>query len=1031
VALSAPAKVASFVASYVPRESKHKSTDDSDKLPFLNHSSDESVASGKESARSRRQAPATTHAHFAPSIDPLSPIFPSSPVRGSANAHTTGQPPEFSLGIPEPFRFDSDFAPNRSLTVPYEIREQPTPNEMIAEFGMVSEQHAQFLTEQQEAEAERSMEHRYYGENSYGSDPWFPVATTHAATSAAAAADYDDAYGNSAAVEVGDMSTSYQHIELSAPDENGGAATYTTPLASNPSLLPVANATRDASRIDEHITFLPGPDPSPRFVHAYETYKCIIRLVRKTRATPDTTHIREWLATHMYGILENDWEYALEKQIRMYFHLLMYAGQCAAKNKLTYTYNTLPMTVERMTRPHEVEVESTKTWVTSLLYGRTHLVDGLVGVFQRPSEYIQCNQNQEKTTLCNYPAFVFSRKEVQDMPFENNTQVDACKEIQVELKTHYENELVFIGIPFAPGVMFNHYRAPHGYDTPSPNFPPPAALVENAGIVYDPSMTSACKLPSQADINQATKASASLKHNKAQPVDLWVGFYDSAVFMERKIPPPPPPPPSKKKSRGATASIPPGPAIERVVAYGNTEHDFWHGTELLMQACHVCFHEEQAVENQLLKCTHPRCTRYYHQQCISYKNKNRGLVFASMRDRMRWTCPLHLSNVRSDANYWANIVDPIPLSARPNIDPMHPREQNVCNVGWIDAKLHMTLSQTETLARFMNVTSLAHAAEAANQYLFWALSSGSAAGHLGGGGASPAAQLRNSPRTQLGLCLRAKKRIASGTCIDLGTSTEERDATYAAKRVNIGEACSPQQFGMHVFRYLHVSAASLGETDHNAECIAWQPALTCDNGKGIYDTNPSSRLSLSKGGPMYQFFVPCVIRTTKPIAVGESLRIGWNLGTFHTHADSAAASSSSAAAVAAAAAAAATTSSAPSVRMLLVPYYMQTGKIRYNASLETALVRFFASVCHAETTRSLPHRYFCNVIDMADALRSWTFLFDAVFSPNLFAASLAEITERLIQFCETGPLSLSALRTPTGLEDDDQFAQPFHPHRRL
>jgi hypothetical protein len=696
----------------------------------------------------------------------------------------------------------------------------------------------------------------------------------------------------------------------------------------------------------------------------------------------------------------------------MYFHLLMYAGQCAAKKKLTYTYKMLPMTVERMTQPNKVEVESTKTWVASLLYGRTHLVDGLVGVFQRPSEYIQCNQNQEKTTLCNYPAFVFARQEVQDMPFENNTQVDACKEIQAELKTHYENELVFIGIPFAPGVMFNHYRAPHGYDTPAPNSPP-VALVENAGIVYDPSMPSACKLPSQADITQATKASASLKHNKAQPVDLRLGFYDSAVFMERKVPPPPPPQSKKKKSRGETASIPPGPAVERVVAYGNTEHDFWHGTELMMQACHVCFHEEQAVENQLLKCTHPRCTRYYHQQCISYKNKIHGLLFASMRDRMRWTCPLHLSNVRSDANYWANIVDPIPLLARPDIAPMHPREQNVCNARWIDAKLHMTLSQTETLARFMNVSSLVHAAEAANQYLFWALSSGSASG----------APRRGSPRTQLGLCLRTKQQIASGTSIDLGTSTEKRDATRAAKRVNIGEACSPQQFGMHVFQYLHLSA-SLDETDHNAECIAWQPALTCDNGKGIYDTNPSSRLSLSKGGPMYQFFVPCVIRTTKPIAVGESLRIGWNRGTFHGHADSAAASSSSAAAAAA-------TSSAAPARTLLVPYYMQTGKIQYNAALETALVRFFASVCHVETKRSLPHRYFCNVIDMADALRSWTFLFDAVFSPDLFVTSLAEITKRLIQFCETEPLSLSALHTPTGLEEDDQCAQPFHPHRRL
>jgi len=636
---------------------------------------------------------------------------------------------------------------------------------------------------------------------------------------------------------------------------------------------------------------------------------------------------------HEWWCLENKWEFMLERQLRM-FHLLCQF----VKSLSTLKYDDVE--VKRFTGPYE-DIDT-----KSLTLRRTALeIDGLGGVFRTK----RCRADE---IITNYPAIVMSLDELKLIPFENNTQVDIkadeLKWLAAKAKMKEGIHLTRIGVPFGLGCMLNDYRYPIGYEKPTHQ------LNVNAQIVDNP--TASPKQETDEGILQVSNSSIQIQAIADIKVD-----------------------------------------EECLVQYGKTRADFFAGGSEFIQSCHVCFHKEQSITNQLIKCMSPRCTRFYHQYCIPYLDPNRMLMFSGIEKRCVWKCPLH------DAD-WAKHVTHIPLQ---KLGSFHLLRDNAFTQSVVTNRMSTEDSDALLRKRNQSLPSRSQLQKASNM-LFWGLSSGYSVFER----SKPKQPkftdhyfdrnlIRPNDQSAMGLCLRAKRQILAETYIqidyDFTTEVSENAPrpTSLLRHCNLGEVSSSDHFGLHIFQWLHMGACQTNDDNlSNAFIFSWQRTATCDGKAYFY---PSDRMwgmrektaTDIKDDDRVDIHLPMVLLTTKTIEVGESIRLHVrnHMPVSHAAASSSVGDSTGAGSAAASGGSAAAPRHAASSSTdmgLCVPYHMQSGRVKYDQELEQHLRAMYAK--HVAAPTPTIAALTTELVNAFDALHAWPFIFGVIapwYTPSL------------------------------------------------
>jgi hypothetical protein len=338
-------------------------------------------------------------------------------------------------------------------------------------------------------------------------------------------------------------------------------------------------------------------------------------------------------------------------------------------------------------------------------------------------------------------------------------------------------------------------------------------------------------------------------------------------------------------------------------ATANWMKQTWGEDDTLREPCHICFRFEQSVENQLVHCKSPRCTRTYHQHCLQ--------PAIAIRHRQPWICPIHATGHA-----------PMPTMVFPSLGRFHPtmvRDEFDGNTTQLaDPATNATFvvssrNQTSRTKYRKWLASMTDDIVDATSVLFWGVSCGSVRPFnekignlfhpandrhhaLSHGDVRPAL-FHASIRSRMGLGLRARTDIAPNTFLVLD------DPETSGVGTSMWSALLSSEFDPSCLAWIHFGVVAPLDSKINAQLVLAQDfaddafhAIVADNRKKMSDF----------------VVLPLVLKTTRPIAAMEQL--------FFSNVIMGA-------------------SDCGPTREALVPYFMRPGMIQYNLDRDRRIVQ--------------------------------------------------------------------------------------------
>jgi hypothetical protein len=367
----------------------------------------------------------------------------------------------------------------------------------------------------------------------------------------------------------------------------------------------------------------------------------------------------------------------------------------------------------------------------------------------------------------------------------------------------------------------------------------------------------------------------------------------------------------------------PQDANSKKKATANWMKQTWGEDDTLREPCHICFRFEQSVENQLVHCKSPRCTRTYHQHCLQ--------PTIAIRHRQPWICPIHAAAGHA----------PMPTMVFPSLGRFHPtmvRDEfdgittqladPATNASFVVSSRNQT-SRTKYrkwLASMQSSEEMTGGIVDATSVLFWGVSCGSVrpfnekignlfyqandSHHALSHGDVRPALFHASIRSRMGLGLRARTDIAPNTFLVLD------DPETSGVGTSMWSALLSSEFDPSCLAWIHFGVVAPLDSKINAQLALAQDfaddafhAIVAENRKKMSD----------------YVVLPLVLKTTRPIAAMEQLFFSNVIMGV---------------------------SDSGPTREALVPYFMRPGMIQYNLDRDRHIVRRLHAVTNSSTASS-------------------------------------------------------------------------------
>jgi len=439
--------------------------------------------------------------------------------------------------------------------------------------------------------------------------------------------------------------------------------------------------------------------------------------------------------------------------------------------------------------------------------------------------------------VATYDGFFMTDDELDDMPFRVNTTYELSHNVITSLGL--AGSLNLVGNPLAVGPMLNDARLPPGYTKQN-------MVPFHANCITDPINSDATKIDHFRTIENNTMTISSLlltirripnetiEQREANPLGEAFLNYDS----ENKETD------TKRTKKKKKLSL-----LNRVNAAG-----------MYTEECYVCFRHQQSLDNQLIKCRSPRCTRTYHRHCI-HPHIERFKTWAA---QLAWTCPLH------DVVLTHTIVHPSLGRFYPRYE--EPIELPESNTTYLSANHADRITSDEKLNILFN---RARRKSVLDNCVFWGLSCGSSKSMPD---RFDPVKIQKRKMEELvdeslhhhslasftGLALRARTNIPQGKFIILDHHF------HSHMHCNLWSTLHYDEYGTGILPWIH-----MGTIDYNANItdkendsfINTEITAVQNFNRNFFD----HRAADAKQWDKYPMTLPLVLKTTHEIKQGQQI----------------------------------------------------------------------------------------------------------------------------------------------------------------